>query len=86
LKQGRPARIVAAVPVAPPDTCEALRAIADAVYCVLTPEPFEAVGRWYENFEQTTDAEVNELLERARARKLPAPGLQPRAGAETRAP
>jgi putative phosphoribosyl transferase len=85
LKQGRPARTVVAVPVAPPDTCEALRAIADAVHCVLTPEPFEAVGRWYENFEQTTDEEVIELLERARARKLAAPGLEPRSGAETRA-
>jgi len=64
-----PARIVAAAPVAPPDTCERLREIADTVVCVLTPDPFEAVGRWYRDFDQTTDEEVRELLARARAER-----------------
>jgi predicted phosphoribosyltransferase len=68
LRQGKPARIVAAVPVGPPETCEALRAVADAVVCAITPEPFFAVGRWYESFDQTTDEEVQQLLARARAR------------------
>jgi putative phosphoribosyl transferase len=65
LRAAAPRRIVAAAPVAAPDTCEALRATADAVVCAMTPEPFEAVGRWYANFDQTTDEEVRELLERA---------------------
>jgi predicted phosphoribosyltransferase len=65
LRAAGPARIVAAAPVAAPDTCEALRATADAVVCAMTPEPFEAVGRWYANFDQTTDDEVRDLLARA---------------------
>jgi putative phosphoribosyl transferase len=69
LKQAQPARIVVAVPVAPPDTCEGLRSVADSVVCAMTPEPFQAVGRWYENFDQTTDDEVQELLELARAHR-----------------
>jgi len=66
LRLERPSRIVAAVPVAAPDTCDALRAIADEVVCASTPEPFRAVGMWYANFSQTTDEEVHDLLERAR--------------------
>ena len=61
-----PAAIVVGVPVGAPETCEALRAIADDVVCVETPEPFRAVGLWYENFSQTTDDEVHALLDRAR--------------------
>ena len=57
-----PARIVVAVPVAARDTCEALRDEADEVVCARTPEPFRAVGLWYEDFEQTSDEEVGELL------------------------
>jgi putative phosphoribosyl transferase len=71
VKQGRPARIVVAVPVAPPDTCESLRAAADAVFCPLTPTPFESVSRWYSQFDQTSDAEVRELLQRARQPRAP---------------
>lgn len=78
LRGGGPTRIVVAVPVAPPDSCEALRAVADAVVCAMTPEPFEAVGRWYANFDQTTDEEVRELLERAESE---AESPSPRAGA-----
>ena len=73
LKQEHPARIVVAVPIAPPETCEALRREADDVVCGVTPEPFYAVGLWYEDFTQTTDKEVHDLLERARHELAPAP-------------
>jgi predicted phosphoribosyltransferase len=59
----RPARVVVAVPVAPAETCEALRDVADEILCLRTPEPFHAVGLWYADFAQTLDAEVRELLE-----------------------
>lgn len=68
LAQPRPARRVLAVPVAPPETVEALAAEADQVVCLATPEPFFAVGNHYRDFRQTTDAEVVELLRRAAAR------------------
>ena len=61
----RPARIIAAVPTAPPDACAALEAEADEALCLTTPVPFFAVGAWYDDFRQTTDAEVRELLEQA---------------------
>jgi predicted phosphoribosyltransferase len=61
-----PARIVVAVPVAPPSTCTELGLEVDEVVCLLTPEPFDSVGRWYRNFTQTTDREVQQLLEKAR--------------------
>jgi len=57
-----PARIVVAVPVGAPETCGALSHAADDVVCARTPEPFSAVGLWYEDFSQTTDQEVRELL------------------------
>jgi predicted phosphoribosyltransferase len=62
LRQQGPARIVVAVPVASPDTCELLKAYVDEVVCAATPEPFYAVGLWYQDFSQTTDEEVRELL------------------------
>ena len=62
-------RIVAAVPVAARETCDSMRTVVDEMVCALTPEPFYAVGLWYEEFEQTSDEEVKALLERARARK-----------------
>lgn len=61
-----PARIVVAVPVAAMETCEAFRSIADEVVCAMTPESFNAVGLWYEDFSQTSDREVHELLAAAR--------------------
>lgn len=67
LRQEQPARIVVAVPVAPPDSCEDMRRVADEVVCAVTPEPFHAVGLWYEDFTQTSDEEVRALLEQARA-------------------
>jgi putative phosphoribosyl transferase len=65
LRREAAARIVVAVPIAPLETCDALRDVADEVVCALTPEPFHAVGLWYEDFGQTSDDEVHELLARA---------------------
>lgn len=62
-----PREIVVAVPVGAPETCAALSALADVV-CLATPEPFNAVGLWYDHFDQTEDSEVHELLERAASR------------------
>jgi putative phosphoribosyl transferase len=67
LAKTRPARLVLAVPVAPPDTVERLRAEADAVVCLLTPESFYAVGEHYDDFTQTSDREVMMLLDQARS-------------------
>ena len=63
LRQVPPARIVVAVPVAAPSACEELRDEVDEVICARTPHPFHAVGFWYEDFSQTTDEEVRDLLE-----------------------
>lgn len=65
LRRRRPARLVVAVPVAAAATCAEFRYEVDEVICASTPEPFHAVGLWYEDFSQTTDAEVRELLQRA---------------------
>ena len=62
LRQQAPARIVVAVPVGARETCARLSRIADEVVCVSMPEPFNAVGLWYEQFSQTTDDEVRHLL------------------------
>jgi putative phosphoribosyl transferase len=59
-------RVVLAVPVAPPETLEELAPIADAEVCVASPRPFVAIGQWYQDFRQTTDAEVSLLLADAR--------------------
>lgn len=67
LRRQQPARIVVAVPVASSETCEELRTVADEVMCATTPEPFYAVGQGYASFEQTTDEEVRELLQRRAA-------------------
>jgi putative phosphoribosyl transferase len=60
------ARLVAAVPVAPKESCDALRDMVDDVVCARMPERFLAVGEWYEDFSQTSDEEVSELLRRGR--------------------
>jgi predicted phosphoribosyltransferase len=62
LQQQKPASIVVAVPTAAPETCEELRAEVDHVVCAITPQPFHAVGLWYQDFSQTTDEEVRNLL------------------------
>lgn len=63
LKQAGAARVVVAAPVGPPDTCTELEALADEVVCLQRPAHFMAVGQWYQDFGQTTDREVQELLE-----------------------
>ena len=60
-----PARVVCAVPVAPPETCAALRQHADEMICLVTPPDMYAVGLWYEDFAQTEDDEVRALLDAA---------------------
>jgi putative phosphoribosyl transferase len=64
-KQG-PARIVVAVPVAPAETCAEFKTEVDETVCAATPRMFDGVGRWYEDFSQTSDEEVHELLAQAR--------------------
>jgi predicted phosphoribosyltransferase len=64
-------KIVVAVPVGPAETVRDLERLADEVVCPSTPEPFLAVGRFYENFDQTTDAEVMDFLGRAGLPPLP---------------
>jgi putative phosphoribosyl transferase len=63
-KQG-PARVIVAVPVASSDTCAEFQSLVDEVVCPYTPEPFMAVGRWYDDFSQLTDDEVREILSRS---------------------
>lgn len=67
LRALKPRKIIVAVPVAAPETCDEFRSEVDDIICAITPEPFHAVGLWYEHFAQTTDEEVKELLERANA-------------------
>jgi predicted phosphoribosyltransferase len=71
LRKQQPVRIVVAVPTASPDTCELLKTEADEVICAMTPEPFHAVGLWYDDFSQTNDEEVRELLARSAAPNRP---------------
>ncbi len=68
LRQQAPARIVVAVPVGARESCDDLRRLADEVVCVSMPEPFRAVGLWYEDFGQTTDEDVKALLAASLAR------------------
>jgi putative phosphoribosyl transferase len=69
LRRHEPARIIVAVPTAAPETCEEFKSEVDEIICAITPEPFYAVGLWYEEFPQTSDEEVRDLLARS------APGL-----------
>jgi putative phosphoribosyl transferase len=65
LRQRGAAKVVVAVPVGPPDTCLELEQLADDAICLSTPPFFQAVGQYYEDFSQTSDADVRELLSRA---------------------
>ena len=63
VRQQSPARVVVAAPVAADVTCKELDGNVDEIICLSTPEPFIAVGMWYEDFSQTTDEEVRALLQ-----------------------
>lgn len=65
MRQQQPKQIIVAVPVAPETVCKELRTEVDKLVCLTMPEPFYAVGLWYENFSQTTDIQVHELLEKS---------------------
>jgi putative phosphoribosyl transferase len=65
VRQQQPAQIVVAVPTASPEACEEMKTEADDVVCAITPAPFHSVGLWYEDFSQTTDEEVRDLLARS---------------------
>ena len=65
LRQEEPKEIIVAVPVAAPETCEKFRPEVDHILCAVTPKAFYAVGRWYQDFSETTDDDVRNLLERA---------------------
>ncbi|WP_071189736.1 phosphoribosyltransferase [Trichormus sp. NMC-1] len=70
IKQQQPAKIVVAVPVAPPSTYEELRLEVDEIVCLQIPADLSAIGIWYEDFSQTTDDEVRELLAKQSASSL----------------
>jgi putative phosphoribosyl transferase len=65
VREQNPARVIVAVPVGSPETCREMTKEADEVVCYCMPSPFYAVGMWYEDFSQTTDQEVEKLLEEA---------------------
>lgn len=65
IRQRHPAKVIVAVPVAAAATCDEIGELVDEVVCLHSPEPFVAVGLWYEEFDQTGDVEVRDLLEHA---------------------
>lgn len=65
LRQQRPKQLIIAVPTAAPDSCAELRPMVDELIALMTPAAFRGVGQWYEDFSQTTDAEVTQLLAKA---------------------
>jgi putative phosphoribosyl transferase len=70
LRRQQPRRLVVAVPIAAPSTCDEFRDEVDEVVCARTPEPFYGVGVWYGDFSQTTDDEVRDLLARSRHQRI----------------
>ena len=70
LRAQHPARIVIAVPTAAPEICNALEFDVDEIVCAITPKPFLGVGRWYEDFSQVTDEQVQRFLLEANERLL----------------
>jgi putative phosphoribosyl transferase len=65
LRLQKPRRIVVAVPVSSPETCDEFRREVDEIVCGVTPQHFQGVGLWYDDFSQTSDEEVRDLLKRA---------------------
>jgi predicted phosphoribosyltransferase len=80
IRQQKPARLVAAVPVGAAESCRELQDIADEVVCPAMPEPFRAVGLWYREFAQTSDDEVHTLLEESRRLHARSVHLKPHGG------
>jgi putative phosphoribosyl transferase len=78
LRAQSPAKLVVAVPVSSPETCDAFRHIVDDIVCAITPERFRAVGLWYDDFTQTTDEEVHDLLARSTGAHTGAAPEEPR--------
>ncbi len=76
LRRMDPKRIVVAVPVASPETCEEFRHEVDDIVCAITPDHMRAVGLWYEDFSQTTDEEVRTLLAQSQHRTAPHPATR----------
>lgn len=70
VKQQHPRKIIVAVPVAEREVCESVGTVVDRVICAETPQPFYAVGLWYEEFAQTSDDDVRSLLHQAKHRSL----------------
>ena len=66
LRLQKPRRIVVAVPVSSRETCDEFRSEVDEIVCAVTPKNLQGVGLWYEDFSQTSDEEVRELLMRAK--------------------
>ncbi len=62
LRNRKPARLICAIPVAPPETLTRVKPLADELVCLLTPDNFRAVGQFYADFPQVEDAEVVEIL------------------------
>lgn len=78
VRRQAPRQLVMAVPVAAPQTLEALRGEADEIVCLAAPEPFDAISLFYAEFHQLKDEEVTDLLARAAARRTPrGPARQP---------
>jgi putative phosphoribosyl transferase len=73
IRRARPGKLILAVPVAPPETVEALRTEADEIVCLETPEVFFAVGQFYEDFHQVSDDEVRTILQAGRKAETAAP-------------
>ena len=72
LRRQNPRKIIVAVPIASPESCEALAREVDRVVCAATPEPFHAVGLWYEDFSPTEDEEVQRILRSGSGREAAA--------------
>ena len=71
VRRHEPARVVVAVPIGAASACADLDLEADECICCLTPEPFHAVGVWYDDFVQTSDEQVRDLLSRPARYPLP---------------
>jgi putative phosphoribosyl transferase len=70
LRQFKPGSVVVGVPISARETCDEFRDEVDEIVCARTPEPFYSVGAWYEEFHQTSDEEVRELIRQALRRPL----------------